>query len=445
MTKMKMPKMKMPIIKNGNEKTKIIVGIGLIFLAMFLMVGVASAYIINNMSTNNNGVNKTSTVKSSSGGSNSGGGFVSGGVKMNNESYGSVGNYRPYKGASAVLNLIGFSIQNKYTKGQDLYNKIFLLDPNTNFNAYATFDVTGANIKKAIIVRFYLEQGSLPGGSLHHLKGTKILTEGTKIFANGLALGKHTISIPAKTPGYNPGHDWYLPYITAQIGNTKNVVRYEARMDNDLTNFKWLTLQYENEWCIPKSTTELNGCLHVSGLSSDRSSKYVTISITQTRATFNSGYSNFITNPGGAIYNAAKNVVTSLREHNVKNVIIYEITYPGKYVMVYDGEPVTSSFVHVSYSGTTYKMSIPKSSFATVTPNEAYLKIRMTGTNGQLLNLNNAPNDKAARINIPIQVIGSTPWRGTKQYFDSIGIISFDTLGGSNNISPESQYFISIW
>jgi len=185
---------------------------------------------------------------------------------------------------------------------------------------------------------------------------------------------------------------------------------------------KWLALQYKNTWCIPTNAQEVSGCLEVSGLNNNINSQYVTIDVKSTES-YGSRYL-------GALLN----------NEMVKNIKVYEITYPGKYVMVYNNIAMTTG----GLLGTTYQIKIPKSSFATVTPNEAYLKITMTANNGVIINLNNANNDKSARINIPIQVIGSTQWRGTKQYFDSIGIISFDTFG-SEGQSPESQYFTSAY
>lgn len=409
----------------NNEKIKIIIGMIFIIFAMFLLIGGISGYVLINMNSNNNGVNKTSggtTVNSGSSSSGSSGGvkIVSGAININNKGYNTTGNYKPAKGATSVLVLNSFYMTSELTKGQDLYNKIFLLPPNTNFKGYATFYVTGANINKPINIKFYLEQGSLPGGALKHIKNTKVLTEGTKIFANGLSKGKHTIEISGTTPNYDPGHDWYLGYITATIGNTI-VIKYEIHRTDEPSRLKWMALQYKNTWCIPKATKIVNGCFTVSGLNNPNT-PYVIISVA----------------PESSFGSSAIGLM--LNNRNVKYVKVYEITYPGKALLVYSDVPGGNW----QLVGSTYYMKIPKHRFATVTPNEAYLKIDMYNVDNRLINLNTATNDKAARINIPIQIIGSTEWTYTRQYFDSIGIISFDTFASASQ-SPEKQYFTSVW
>ncbi len=398
-----------------NEGTKLFLGIMLLGVSFLIIMGSAGILIINYESPSNTKTNST-TVTGGSGGTT----VIGGGININNKGYGAAGNKNISKKANVGIILTKFYIDSNLNVGQTLYDKIYLLPANDVFKTYATFDITGGNIKVPVKISFYLEQGSLPDGSLHHVKGTKVLTEGTKIFANGLSEGKHTIEINGRTPQYNPGHDWYLPYVVATIKNVATV-KYEAKMNDNPTQDKWLALQYTNEWCIPNNIKNLNGCLKLTSSTGNN----VNIEIYT-----NKGFGNSI-------------LGMWLSHGQISKAVIYEITYPGKAVMVYDSKPIGQRKLG---QNAVYIMTIPKSRFATVTSNEAYLKIEMYNNNGKIINLNNAPKDKSARINIPIQVIGSTEWTYTKQYFDSLGVISFNSLGMNiGQHSPESQYFTSVW
>jgi len=315
------------------------------------------------------------------------------------------------KDADGFIVLTSFTTDNIYSEDHPLYRKLVLLAPESNFKTYMTFKYVGKGTKAVDFnVKLILARGTLPKGYLMHKVGdVKVTVDSVPV---SLKPGEtKTLTIEGMTPEFVPGKSWWLPVAVVDVDG-KEVMRESMwRLDNRL-RYRWITLKHEDKVC--PDVKILDSCLRVVNK--------------QDRIEIPFSLSEVFMSPGAAT--------------DIKRVVIYQITYPGKYVLVYDGKPAldVEPFNPVAFIPRDRVIVIQKSSMATMWPNEGYLKLTVWDNKGNVIDLNPAPNDKSARINIPFKIVGAKAWTSDREYFSSVGpLFMFSTVGGSGH--PESEWF----
>ena len=310
---------------------------------------------------------------------------------------------RSPENTDGVIALVRFDTDNLYDEGHPQYERLVLLNPEQQFSTYLTFVYRGEG-KKAVTfdVRLLLAQGSLPKGYLMHKVTDKVIELDTAQVTIKPGQEKQ-VTLQGRTPEFIPGKSWWLPIIVVEADGKEVLRRGMWRLDRPI-RYRWITLKHKDAVCPEDMDTELiDRCIRVID-----NSDSVDISFSA---------------PGLA---------------KIDRVVIYQITYPGKYRLVYDGAPEREGGVVAFFRGHK-KITIKKSAMATMYPNEGYLKISVWAYNMQL-DLNKDPNDMSARINVPFKIVGGSPWKGTREYYSSVGFLQFSSLGGGGD-HPEKQWF----
>lgn len=357
--------------------------------------------------------------KGDSGSSSDGVKVISGGVDLNGDGdYDDAGDIKPSDKANVEIVIKDLYMDSVLEKGQRLYGRIFLLPPNTPFKEYVTLEARGGDVEN-VRVEFYLLQGTLPKGALMHEIGSKEIKQDSVVVPILRDGEPKTIELSGRTPEFSPGHDWYLGKVVVYYGEEKVISRVNPRLD-DPEKPRWLTLMYPNDWCYVTSAID-SRCIDV---------------------TFG---------------NEGVWIEFSRESGDVDRLLVYEITYPGKYVKVYDGELTpahqidapafdviegaksTFGWFYDQVTGT-YKIYIPYKHFASVEPNEAYLKMTFWSETGKLIDVNRLDGrDPAARVNIDVRIRGGKTWTGNQEYLSVLGRIAPFSMFGEGH--PESQWF----
>ncbi len=338
---------------------------------------------------------------------------ISGGVDLNDDGdYSDEGEIKPSNKATVEVVIKELYMDTVLEKGQRLYKKIFLLPPNTPFKEYVRLEARGGDVEN-VRVDFYLLQGILPRGALTHEVGSEEIKQDSVTIPVLREGESKLIELSGRTPEYMPGKDWYLGNVIVYYNDDKIVSRVNPRLD-DPEQPRWLTLMYPKDWCYVTKAID-SRCIDV---------------------TFGDD---------GAW------IEFSRGSGDVDRIKVYQITYPGKYVKVYDGELIpknvpgafdplgAAQYIFDQFTGT-YKIYIPYKHFASVEPNEAYLKMTFWSEDGRLIDVNRLDaKDPAARVNIDVEIRGGKTWTGNQEYFSVLGKVTpFSVMVEGH---PESQWF----
>ena len=333
----------------------------------------------------------------------------------------------PAPSGTPTIEITSISVENSLlTKGGRLEPMLYVLPPGSEIKEVVRFKVTGGKVND-VTFSFSLLPGTLDKGAGRHLPGEAPMPQ-DKVTKDTLiaSQNEYAVTLKGRVPAYNPGHDWYLPIIEISAPGMATPITQTNWRDDDPTKPKWLTLAYPNDWRnIPPDTR---------------------IDLVDTTL-----------GPDGMQIDFTRSAFVGLRR-NVDTATIYQITYAGKYLKLWDG-PVPncgeSQFILKTILGacilqfgeTRQTIYLPAKDMASVGPNEAYLKITTYGDADQttqestLLDLNTAEDDIAARVNIDQQVVGGKSFSGS-EYFSVFGAnprLGFSVLGGGGH--PEAKWF----
>ena len=336
--------------------------------------------------------------------------FVSGALDLNNDKdYDDIGEIPPKEGAGIVIAITALDMDTLYNVNHELNSKIFLLEPRQSFKEYVTLDVRGGNIASdnRVCVQFRLLEGTLVGPTHEH-KGN--ITSDNEICYSGLDTGETIAQIEGIVPDWSPGHDWHLGNVRLELngGELPSGTVSNRRLDEP-ENYRWMTKRYKNDWCegnderLDSDECALDATIGTSGqvtlkINFDDRPQYV-----------------YLTNP-------------------FEEITVTQLTYPGKYRIVYKGLPTDHRVI-----GTIYEIKIDSSELVSMGADAGYFHIKAKMTDGTFLDFNKSPDDAIARVGIDNKIIGGKQWESDKEYFDMLGILKgFSVVGGNH---PESQWF----
>ncbi|MEE9118246.1 MAG: hypothetical protein V3U02_06605 [Calditrichia bacterium] len=331
---------------------------------------------------------------------------ISGGVDLNNDGdYNDAGDINPPATADKNIIITSMHMDSLYNADHRLNSKIFLLEPGQEFNQYVTIEPRGGEITGNICVFFELLEGSLVGP--FHKAGATRLSMSKDCFEN--LDNEATLVLKGRVPNWRPGHDWHLGKITVEVDNERVIAKTNPRIDEPAKP-RWLTKKYPTDWC-GINTELLEGCIETTITSKD-----ITIGLNQ------DDFKLSLWTP----WDMGSNVNG--------RIVVTQLTYPGKALKVFDGKPS-----RVQLIGNIWEVKLDNVDMVSVEPNEAYLKITMWDSNGDIIDLNNAVDDASARVNIGTDIVGTKAWAHNTEYFNMLGVLKgFSTVGGNH---PESQWF----